>query len=65
MCVEYSLLWGFIACLLTEFLHPAVSRMLALAPERMIMTAAWCVQVYFIFDALSFQERVVPALRDL
>lgn len=52
VCAGYSLLWGFIACLLTELIHPAVLRMLALATDRIIMTAAWCVLVYFILDVV-------------
>lgn len=52
VCVEYSLLWGFIAYLLTEFLHPAVSRIVTLPSDRFIITAAWCVLVYFILDGM-------------
>ncbi|WP_019912166.1 putative ABC transporter permease [Paenibacillus sp. HW567] len=51
VCVEYSLLWGGIAYLLTAFLHPAVSGVLASAPAGIITAAAWCVLVYFITDA--------------
>ncbi|MGN7760920.1 putative ABC transporter permease [Paenibacillus sp. 22594] len=71
VCVEYSLLWGLIAYLLTEFLHPAVTRMLALAPAGIITAAAWCVLVYFILDAaisisvewFRCQSAARPALR--
>ena len=50
VCLEYSLLWGALAFMLAELIHPAVLLLLTPLPGWFDMTAAWIILLYFAID---------------
>lgn len=50
VCVEYSLLWGALAFVLAELIHPAILQLLTPLPAWFNITAAWIILFYFAID---------------
>jgi uncharacterized protein len=50
VCVEFSLLWGALAFVLAELIHPAILLLLTSLPGWFLIAAAWIILIDFIID---------------
>jgi uncharacterized membrane protein len=52
ICLKYSMLWGLLAFLLIEIVHPVLEQFIHIVPESAKMYTAGFLGVYFICDSL-------------
>lgn len=63
VCATYSLLWGGLALLLTEFIHPALKAGLLSIPPTLLRITVWCLAAYALADCLLTFRKELSDMR--